>query len=371
MGKFLILTFFVLFSGQRMAGADPLVEARQAAEKGDLEKAYIQYSRWVESQVELDKEMDQLQQAIDTLDDLDQALKLIEAALPRLKEPVHRSRVLYLQASFLERIGAFEPSERAYRAAFEAHPVPSSLPYLFRSACLLFELGELEESEKRFRSILNRAEKPEDRWEVQFQLARIFAFTGRPSDALTVGKRLLEEAPSYGKDPRTLLYFLYEVTGTLGQKEEQELYRTMLEKQGGLLNHFLSARGNKRIIPMPLPSLFFSGAVPLETFPVSETSPEPMQVSKEQGNETIPSPRITGIQLGSFSHRENAEYLARDVKKLGFPSIVQQSTRKDGSVLYRTIVPVRTESPENSQTLLIRLKEHGYEGFFLFESDGE
>lgn len=362
MGRLLVCTLSVFLLCQTFLPADPLAEAKRAEQKGDIEGALTWYAKWVASQADLDREVDTLFRTLEKIPDLQIAMKLLDVSLPKLKDPVNRSRALYLQASLWERMGAFEPAQRAYYLSYQTHPAPSSTPYLLRSACLLFELGELEESEKQTRLALSQTEKPEDRWEAQFHLARIFAVTHRSSDALTVGKRLLEEANSFRKDPHALLYFLYTVTGSLGLKNEQEAYRVELEKKGSLLKNFIAPDSKSRITPLPLPSLFFSEAT------LSAASPA---AGMEKGAKASAPPKPTGVQVGSFSQKENAEYLAKDLRTLGFSVLVKQSQRKDGSLLYRTIVPLPTDLPENQQTVLIKLKEHGFEGFFIFETNGE
>lgn len=362
MGRLLVCTLSALLLCQTFLPADPLAEAKKAEQKGDIEGALTWYAKWVASQADLDREADTLFRTLEGIPGVESAMKLFDLSLPKLKDPVNRSRALYLQAALWERMGAFEPAQRAYHLAYQTHPAPSSTPYLLRSACLLFELGELEESEKQTRLALSQTEKPEDRWEAQFHLARIFAVTHRSSDALTVGKRLLEEANSYRKDSQGLLYFLYTVTGALGLKKEQETYREALEKSGGLLKNFIAPEGKIRITPLPLPSLFFSEAT------LSVVSPA---AGMEKVVKSSAPPKPTGIQVGSFSQKENAEYLAKDLRTLGFPVVVKQSQRKDGSFLYRTIVPLSIDPSENQQTVLIKLKEHGFEGFFIFETNGE
>ncbi len=381
MGKFLGYTLGLLLFFQTILFSEPLGEARKAEQKEDVEKTFTGHMKWIESQKDLDRQMETLFKAIDGMPDLDRSLKLLNKAVEKLKDPANRSRVLAHQASLWERMGAFEPAERAYREAYETHPIPSSLPFLVRSSCLLYELGELEKSEKQIRLVLSQTEKPEDRWEAQFHLARIFAITDRLSDALTVGKRLLEETASYGKDPQTLLYFLYTVTEALGMKKEQDTYRAALEKNGGLLKHFIFSdeKEKSKITPLPLPSLFFS-RIPRDTAfdhgkaaPLPSTLSSPSPPPRNGGATAISpsSPKATGIQVGSFSHKENAEYLAKDLQAFGFSALVKQSQRKDGSFLYRTIVPLRLDPPDNPQTILVKLKEHGFEGFFLFEPNGE
>lgn len=372
MGKLLGFTLCFFLVSQTNLLSDPLEEARKAEQKGDAEGTYTAYVRWLESEKDLDNQVETLFHAIDGIPDLERTLKFLDATLAKLKDPVNRSRIFALQASLWERMGAFESAEKAYREAYEAHPVPASLPYLVRSSCLLYELGEVEGSEKQIRFILSQTDKPEDRWEAQFHLARIFAITHRVSDAWTVGKRLLEEADSYGKDPQTLLYFLYTVSGELGMKKEQETYRMTLEQKGGLLKHFIAPQGKSKILPLPLPSLFFSGMMSAGSAhgaspSVLDKPPTPPTPTSSPSS----TPRATSIQVGSFSHKENAEYLAKDLRKFGFPAVVKQSQWKDGSTLYRTLIPLGTDPSVNPQTLLIQLKEYGYEGFFLFESNEE
>jgi hypothetical protein len=66
--------------------------------------------------------------------------------------------------------------------------------------------------------------------------------------------------------------------------------------------------------------------------------------------------------------KENAEYMVRDLKKLGFPAEFREDPRPDGRKIYKVLVPLAPgqRSVEETQKVLIRLKEQGIEGFLLF-----
>lgn len=348
----------LLFLSAALPG-DELAEAKKLEEKGSIEEAVQLYTRWIEGRKSLDSAAVQiLLHTVDITSNIDLARKLLETSLSRIESREEKSRMRGLLGSFWERVGAFEPAQRSYQTAYEEFPEPSSFPFLLRSAYLLYELGEYEESEKQARVVGNLSTQPDEKWSALFHLARIFSVTERTSDALHVARRLLKEGEDAGREVQTVLFFLYSLTGSLGLKEEQETYKTRLSKESVLLTRLLNPKEKTQVQVLPLPSEFLGPGVSFV-----KSSSNSSSVRSTPSNESSPTPRA--IQLGSFTLRENAEYLAKDIQALGFPAIVKQAKRKDGTTVFRTIVPLHTDP----QTVLVQLKERGFEGFFLFETE--
>ena len=80
-----------------------------------------------------------------------------------------------------------------------------------------------------------------------------------------------------------------------------------------------------------------------------------------------PAPAPAGValvQTGSFRDPENAQYMVRDLKARGFTAEILEK-RLGGNLYYRVVIGPAM-SAEQAQTLMVRLKQSGFEGFLLF-----
>ncbi|MFW5844362.1 MAG: SPOR domain-containing protein [Spirochaetota bacterium] len=143
-----------------------------------------------------------------------------------------------------------------------------------------------------------------------------------------------------------------------GDAGEVERVSAALEEEFPLVWESLSA-GDGRVSGYPSPARIFSGS---EAMP--ETGPESAVVeSPAPAPDPAPDPKPAGVQVGSFRDRENAEYMARDVGELGF-SVSIRSREHDGGTYYQVLVAPGEATPQNT---VVRLKEHGLEGFLIFD----
>jgi hypothetical protein len=133
-----------------------------------------------------------------------------------------------------------------------------------------------------------------------------------------------------------------------GDAAEVERISAALKEEYPLVWDSLSATDG-RVSQYPSPALILSGtpepSVPAPEPTVAETA-EPL-----------------GVQVGSFGDRENAEYMARDVGELGF-SVSIRSRERNGGTYYQVLVSPGDATPQNT---VLRLKEHGLEGFLVFD----
>lgn len=111
-----------------------------------------------------------------------------------------------------------------------------------------------------------------------------------------------------------------------------------------------------RVSGYPSPALILSGTpeAPAPAGPTGQAEPEAAVAE---------SPAPVGVQVGSFRDRENAEYMARDVGELGFSVSIRSRDRNDGTH-YQVLVSPGDATPQNT---VLRLKEHGLEGFLVFD----
>ena len=132
-----------------------------------------------------------------------------------------------------------------------------------------------------------------------------------------------------------------------------------------------------RISRLPSPALILTDGTPLSAAAAGEerdsraTSPVAGQESNdasENGGDSQPAesndrPEPSGVQVGSFRDRENAEYMARDVGNLGFTVSIRE--RERSGRLYHQVLVFPGEA--TAQNTVVRLKEHGFEGFLVFD----
>ncbi|MFW6329480.1 MAG: SPOR domain-containing protein, partial [Alkalispirochaetaceae bacterium] len=99
----------------------------------------------------------------------------------------------------------------------------------------------------------------------------------------------------------------------------------------------------------------------------SGDSEVPEAEEQEQAEEQAEGALVIGIQTGSFSDRGNAVVMREEIRESGLAAEVR-SVDVDGRIFYRVVVPTEEPTPaEDVQTLVVRLKELGVEGFLLFE----
>ncbi len=139
-----------------------------------------------------------------------------------------------------------------------------------------------------------------------------------------------------------------------GDAAEAERVSAALEEEFPLVWESLTA-GDGRVSGYPSPARIFSGS---EGRPETDAGPAVVESPAPE-----PAPEPAGVQVGSFRDRENAEYMARDVGALGF-SVSIRSRERNGGTYYQVLVSPGEATPQNT---VVRLKEHGLEGFLVFD----
>jgi tetratricopeptide (TPR) repeat protein len=93
--------------------------------------------------------------------------------------------------------------------------------------------------------------------------------------------------------------------------------------------------------------------------PAAPGAPTPYTPAHSSGKLTTDSTRYH-ILLGSFTVRENANYMQRDVTRAGFEVTIRTVTLR-GTIYHRVLLADSYDSP-GAQSALIRLKDAGFEG---------
>ena len=76
-------------------------------------------------------------------------------------------------------------------------------------------------------------------------------------------------------------------------------------------------------------------------------------------------PRLSAVQVGSFSDEENARHLQEDLSRLGLDARTDAIAR-EGNTLHQVTVTIPGGSPENAAAVLATLRRNGFDGFLVY-----
>ena len=374
------INFFIPFFSLLLAlslHAGPLEDAKALEAKGSFSEAMEKYRAWLKDNPTQENYIEILFHAVTLSPSPKEAVKLLKQALDIVTIKTKRSQISEKLGSFLEMLGDFENAQKYYELAYKTNPFEVSLPFLFKSSQLLFELGESQTSEDQIRVVANLSQQPELKKRSIFHLARIMAATGREDEALKISKLITADA-SFPLGNEAILFFVVELARNLGNKIEETSALERLKKEYPGTAEYKLAQTNEIGSPVLFPSpsillnpLSYRKRTEKIEEPVvlksSEVKPAKELIQKDKKSET---PVPESIQTGSFSVKENADYMVKDLKQLGFiDTAVREDIRPGGKKIFKVVVPLKPDqkSPEGVQKALLLLKEKGIEGFLLFQ----
>ena len=76
-------------------------------------------------------------------------------------------------------------------------------------------------------------------------------------------------------------------------------------------------------------------------------------------------PRLSAVQVGSFTDADNAEHLTADLQLLGLAARAEAISR-EGTTLHQVVVDIVGGSTENAAKILSTLRENGFDGFLVY-----
>ncbi len=382
MNRKLLLASLVFLSFPVFPG--PLEEAKALESKGSAKEAIGKYRLWLRDNPGDGRFSEVLLHTADLFTSPKDAVVFLKQVLDLEKDASRRSLVCEKMGSFLEILGDYENAQKYYELAYKSDSKNASLENLFKSAQLLLELGEFQTSEEQVRVVANSSKDPGLKKKAILHIARIMAFTGREQEALKLA-RLLTEDPSYTSGNEGILYFIVALSRHTGESKEESAALERLKKEYPEAVETVLASGAKNtgaamLFPSPIFFLIPSTANEKSAFPDErrrevqapsadrETKPANAQETKPPKTVKSEPSSPDSIQTGSFSVKENAEYMVKDLKKLGFEAEIREAFRRDGKKIYKVVIPLSGEqkTPEGTQKALILLKEKGVEGFLLF-----
>ena len=327
-----------------------LDKAAKLADDGKFSEAVNEYSAWLESNPDSPDFIRVSIQAANLEPEIEKKTGILQLAADKTNEPIERHGILVMLAELEELAGNPVSSQKHYQDASFAVPGSKDFESLLRSALLLLDLGEYRTAEAQSRAIIDTCREEEIKNRAVILLSRIYYMTEREREALELFGR--DEAWQKKLFPPEGLLWIFELSRRL---EVSDLSARALEQLAALYPDSLElslVSGDAEYFPSP------SAFIGLPKVAVVEIVSTPESINEVDEETEI------SIQTGSFSVKENAEYAARDLKAEGFDSQIVERKIND-KTFYRVIVP--DVKQDNLQTILLQLKEKGFEGFPLYE----
>ena len=342
--------FFFLFIFAHFAIGQDLDKAAQLADSGKLSEAVNEYTAWLEANPDNPDFSLVSIHAANLEPEIGKKTGILQHAAEKTHEPTIRRDILVMLAELEELAGNPVSSQKHYQDASFAVPGSKDFESLLRSALLLLDLGEYRTAEAQSRAIIDTCREDEVKNRAIVLLSRIYYMTEREQEALELfGKD--EEWQKKLFPPEGLLWIFelgkrLEVSGLSAKALEELAARYPDSLELSLI------AGDAEYFPSP------SAFIGLTRVADSEI------VSPREGTNQVDEEAEISIQTGSFSVKENAEYAAADLKAEGFNTQIVERIINN-KTFYRVIVP--DVKPDNLQTILLQLKEKGFEGFPLYE----
>jgi cell division septation protein DedD len=345
-----------------------LRRAETLAAEGDAGAAVALYREWLLANGDAQEFAQVLSRAADAASEVNDALRLLAEFAPRVREAAAREALLERQAALLRLSGRIE------EALVVQIGLPETPSRLVERAGLCLELGLRGEAEQILQRVRESADA-EAAAAARVLLARVYLATERAALAEAELRGLLRDQPETQAVPAALLALgetLRECGDDKGAAQAlAELKARFPASPESLLAGAPGARHaalpQRLLPPTPQPQLPAEEATPKLPIPqppdTAGLAPPPLAVPAEGAAQ--PEPRKALVQAGSFRDPENAHYLARDLGARGFEARVVEKPL--GGIRYYRVVVGPEQTPQEAQTLILRLKDAGYEGFLLLE----
>lgn len=282
--------------------------------------------------------------AVEREPDVGKAIVMLEDALPAISLKAERYRILSMLGGLYELNGNAEAAQRSYELAAFVRERQNDFVAFYKSAVLLFTMGDTGRSELQAKTILATSGDDNLNRKVRFLLLRIAAMRSKKADFESQYNQIRKLEADSPFSPSEL-YSLYE--SLILEGKEKEAFET----------------GEKltKLFPDSLEARLFSGETGDGTV---KFYPEPMKYldtppAAEIKTESYDVPELL-IQTGLFSRETNALEMAESLREKNFESSVQPISR-DGRQYFKVVVIIRSQ--EERQHTILKLKDAGYEAF--------
>jgi cell division septation protein DedD len=345
----LLLLLVLLPAGIRAQEAEKPEELLRRADSlaaGDAADGVALYRQWLRDNPESDSFAQVLQRAVAACREASEALRLLAEFSPRLRDPAAREASLERQWALLRLSGRVEEALIAQIA------LPETPARLVERAGLCLELGLTGEAEQLLGRALERGDT-ETSAAARLLLARVYLATERGAQGERELRALVESRALTRAVPAALLA-LGEALRQRGDGQEAAEVLAELQARFPASPEALLAGGKGARYPSQ-PLRLLPNEPPAASLPEAALSAAPAAAA----------PRKVQVQAGSFRDPENARYLVRDLEDRGFEARLTEKTV--GEARYYRVVVGQELNAQSAQTLILRLKDAGFEGFLLLE----
>lgn len=353
--------------------------------------AYDDAVAWLDANRNSPQYGSMLYTAMESAPTVDAVRELLDDYLQDVMDRSDRGRILLRAGIIQELAHQYNQARVSYARAVDAYP--SLWEASLRRSALAIEEGDLSEAELLLTQVIHQAPTRQLQRRAAILRTRAYAIHDQTEQAFSHAASLVGYPGDSGEteprdvsdtvEPEALLLF-YETAQYSGNTAAQEWSRaTMAASFAQDVPEASLARARRPdgdsedsiATFYPSPSRIFGG-VETRTTPIVEQrtaddtrAPELAGQSEDEA-ETSGDRKSTvaGIQTGSFRDRENAQYMAQDIRNLDFNAEVRE-VQVNADTFFRVIVPLpENATPESAQDTVVRLKEEGVEGFLIFQS---
>jgi tetratricopeptide (TPR) repeat protein len=276
-------------------------------------------------------------------DTLSRRLSELDDKLQLAQTREERYHILMEQGELALLAGEVEKAQISYQNASFIYPRSGGMDYgaLLKSAVLLFEMGELRISATQAAVIEKDAESVDYRNQARVLLERIAVLEeSHDPESGIAGESLTEQ------------YWRYNYADLTGRIEEKQAAAELILERWPQSPEAMVVRGDAARAPR------FSDFIAALPRPEKEKSAEvKADPEDDSGIESSPG-EARFLQAGSFTDRENAEYLIIDLNNAGFSATVQEVTIRD-TIYYRVLVPI--DPAAGMESFIVELKSAGFE----------
>lgn len=275
--------------------------------------------------------------------------RALERVLGAVTAGVNHVLVLERLAWLEETTGRFEESLGRYLAAAALTSGEPKAGFLVSAARILYEGGFLEEAERSAVLAIEETDSTLIQGNAAVLLGYIYLAREEGEKALREFQKVMDQNPPWAAEPAAILGLIHL---HIDDGEQAERYLRLLEEKYEEAPEYDLAL-----------SVLKRGAK--VRYPISPTR------MFEDAGEAEPTEPVTRqpvlIQTGSFSEKENAGYMLSELHRLDFPARIRE-VEINGQVYYRVVIGEFT-TEEQIQGTVVRLKEHGFEGFQISVTD--
>jgi cell division septation protein DedD len=344
---------------------------------------------WLAEHLEDSRFFERLIETLEGVEEPDRGVSLLNRFLPVIEEHERRYRVLLRLARLEESVGELESAQTHYQSAASARRGEWDFKALFSSAMLLVELGDYSLAELQLTRIADRTDSTPLRQRARVHLARLKILDDDEASA----RNIIEELSVDESFSPSILYLIYTLSLHLELREravdvkerlvkeyprspEAGMVQGVVDRAPSIEKVFGLLHVSEKVSPGAeesrpeqtagtpekqgdMEAESAESAESADTADAADAAESTGEESADTGSEEV----ARSIQTGSFRDEENARYMVKELKTYGFSAEIQEA-ELSGTVYHRVVVPV--ESNDTAQQIMIRLKEHGYEGYPLY-----